>query len=205
MDYEQVQRAYALLSPVYDIVFDRIFHPGRIKAIELLESEPGDLILEVGVGTGLNLPLYPKGLRVVGIDLSEKMLIKAKEKVTELKMRDVALGLMDAANLSFPDNSFDHILATYVISAVPDPLKVLLEMKRVCKRGGHLVIMNHFKCEKALIGAVEESLAPLCASFGFKPNLPLQPLFQEAKLEIEQLHRVNLFKGWRLIRCINRK
>jgi len=205
MDYEQVQRAYAILSPVYDIVFDKIFHPGRVKAIELLESEPGDTILEVGIGTGLNLPLYPKGRRVVGIDLSDKMLTKAKEKVAKLTMRNVALGRMDAAQMSFPDNVFDHVLATYVISAVPDPLKVLLEMKRVCKRGGHLVIMNHFKCEKALIGAVEESLAPLCASFGFKPNLLLHPLFQEAKLEIEQIHRVNLFKGWKLIRCINRK
>lgn len=205
MDYEQVQRAYAFLYPVYDVVFDKIFYPGRVKAIELLESKPGETILEVGIGTGLNLPLYPKGRRVIGIDLSDKMLQKAKEKVAKLSMQDVALGLMDAARMSFPDDVFDHVLATYVISAVPDPLQVLLEMKRVCKPGGHLVILNHFKSEHPVVGAVEELLAPLCVGIGFKSDLPLRPLLREAKLEVDQLHRVNLLKGWTLIRCINRK
>lgn len=205
MDYRQVQRAYTFLSPVYDLVFDKVFQPGRAKAIELLETKPDDLVLEVGVGTGLNLPLYPRHCRVVGIDLSEKMLKKAKEKVSEREMKHVALSLMDAANMPFPDDTFDHALATYVISAVPDPLRVLLEMKRVCKKGGHIVILNHFKSENPVMGTLEELLAPICTNLGFRTNLPLAPLLHEAAMDVEQLHRVNLLKGWRLIRCINWK
>lgn len=206
MDYRQVKKAYARLSPVYDVVFDRIFYPGRVRAIELLASKPGDLILEVGIGTGLNLPLYPGHCRLIGIDISEEMLRRARERVAELHLHHVALTLMDASRLAFPDDTFDHVLATYTISAVPDPVKTLLEMKRVCKKGGHIVIVNHFKSENPIMGTMEELVSPFCTKLGgFKSDLELGPLLQEAKLSIEQHHRVNLFNGWHLIRCINEK
>ncbi|HTU02115.1 MAG TPA: methyltransferase domain-containing protein, partial [Candidatus Sulfotelmatobacter sp.] len=133
MDYQTIKRAYAILSPVYDFLFDKIFHPGRVRAIDLLEIKPGDRVLEVGVGTGLNLPLYPRSCSVMGVDISEEMLKKARQRVDELGLSQVRLEVMDASNLTFPDNSFDHVIATYVISAVPDPVKTLLEMQRVCR------------------------------------------------------------------------
>jgi phosphatidylethanolamine/phosphatidyl-N-methylethanolamine N-methyltransferase len=203
MDYKTIERAYAILSPVYDFLFDKVFYPGRVAAIKLLEAKPGDRILEVGVGTGLNLPLYPRDCDVTGVDISEGMLRKAEERVRTLSMSRAKLMVMDGSRLQFPDNSFDRVIATYVISAVPDPVKTLLEMRRVCKPSGHLVILNHFKSENPIIGMFEKILAPVCTKIGFDTELKLMPLLERVALAPEQMHRVNLMNGWRLVRCIN--
>jgi len=203
MDYETIKRAYAILSPVYDFLFDKVFYPGRVAAIDLLEIKPGDRVLEVGVGTGLNLPLYPRDCEVTGIDISEGMLRKADERVRTYGMTNTKLMVMDASKLEFPENSFDRVIATYVISAVPDPVKTLLEMRRVCKPSGHLVILNHFKSDNPVVGLFEKLLAPVCTKIGFDTELKLMPLLERVALAPEQLHRVNLMNGWRLVRCIN--
>lgn len=203
MDYETIKRAYAILSPVYDFLFDKVFYPGRVAAIDLLEIKPGDRVLEVGVGTGLNLPLYPHDCEVTGIDISEGMLRKANERVRTYGMTNTKLMVMDASKLEFPENSFDRVIATYVISAVPDPVKTLLEMRRVCKPSGHLVILNHFKSDNPVVGLFEKLLAPVCTKIGFDTELKLMPLLEKVALAPEQLHRVNLMNGWRLVRCIN--
>jgi phosphatidylethanolamine/phosphatidyl-N-methylethanolamine N-methyltransferase len=203
MDYETIKRAYAILSPVYDFLFDKIFYPGRVAAIDLLEINEGSQVLEVGVGTGLNLPLYPQHCAVTGVDISEEMLRKAEERVRTLGMTNTRLMVMDGSKLEFPDNSFDRVIATYVISAVPDPVKTLLEMRRVCKPSGHLVILNHFKSDNPVIGMFEKILAPVCTKIGFNTELKLMPLLERVALAPEQVHRVNLMNGWRLLRCIN--
>jgi phosphatidylethanolamine/phosphatidyl-N-methylethanolamine N-methyltransferase len=203
MDYETINRAYAVLSPVYDFLFDKIFYPGRVAAIDLLEIQPGNRVLEVGVGTGLNLPLYSRDCNVTGIDISKEMLRKAEERVQTLGMVNAMLMVMDGSKLAFPDDSFDRVIATYVISAVPDPVKTLLEMRRVCKPSGHLVILNHFKSENPVIGMFEKLLAPVCTKIGFNTELKLMPLLERVALSPDQMHRVNLMNGWRLVRCIN--
>jgi phosphatidylethanolamine/phosphatidyl-N-methylethanolamine N-methyltransferase len=203
MDYETINRAYAILSPVYDFLFDKIFYPGRVAAVDLLEIQPGNRVLEVGVGTGLNLPLYSRDCNVTGIDISKEMLRKAEERVLTLGMANTKLMVMDGSKLDFPDDSFDRVIATYVISAVPDPVKTLLEMRRVCKPSGHLVILNHFKSENPIIGMFEKLLAPVCTKIGFNTELKLMPLLERVALSPDQMHRVNLMNGWRLVRCIN--
>ncbi len=203
MDYETIKRAYAILSPVYDFLFDKVFYPGRVAAIKLLEIKPGDRVLEVGVGTGLNLPLYPRDSDITGIDISEEMLRKANERVRTCGMTNTKLMVMDGSKLDFPDNSFDRVIATYVISAVPDPVKTLLEMRRVCKPSGTLVILNHFKSDNPIVGMFEKLLAPVCTKIGFDTELKLMPLLERVALSPEQMHRVNLMNGWRLVRCIN--
>lgn len=206
LEEKQVRRAYALFSPVYDVLFNKIFEQGRVEAVAALEIRAGDRVLEVGIGTGLNLPLYPSNCSMVGIDLSAKMLRKAQEKILELGMeRAASLHLMDASRMTFPDDSFDHALAAYVISAVPDPVAVLLEMKRVVKTGGSIVFINHFKSERRVIGGLEEAIAPICTRFGFKTNLELSPLLQAVNLTPEAMRKVNLLKGWHLIKCRNQK
>ena len=202
--YRTVTRAYAFLTPVYDILFNKIFHSGRLAAIDLLEIKAGDRVLEIGVGTGLNLPLYPRDCQVTGIDISVEMLQKARERSEELGLTNVTLGLMDASDLQFSDDTFDHVLATYVISAVPEPVKALLEMRRVCRPGGHLVILNHFRSENTILGAVEWMLAPVCTRIGFKTDLKLNPLLEKAVLSPDQVHHINvmMMNGWRLVRCI---
>ena len=136
LEKRQVQRAYELYAPVYDLIFDWVFAPGRRAAIQHLELKPTHSVLEVGIGTGLNLPLYPPTCRLTGIDLSQEMLDKAVERVQTLAMPNVTLKVMDATSMDFADGEFDSALATYTISAVPDPVAVLREMRRVVKPGG---------------------------------------------------------------------
>ena len=205
LEKRQVERAYELYAPVYDFIFDWIFAPGRAAAIKQLGLARNDSVLEVGIGTGLNLPLYPPTCRLTGIDLSQEMLDKAVERVQTLTRTNVTLKVMDATALDFADNEFDKALATYTISAVPDPVAVLREMRRVVKPGGVLVILNHFRSEGRIAGRLEDLVAPLCTRLGWKSNLALKPLLARVGLEPEVVARLNMFNGWRLVKCVNRK
>ena len=203
LEKRQVQRAYELYAPIYDFIFDWIFAPGRAAAVRQLGLQPNDVTLEVGIGTGLNLPLYPPAARLIGIDLSQEMLDKAVERVQTLAMPNVTLKVMDATALDFGDNEFDKALATYTISAVPDPVAVLREMRRVVKPGGVIVILNHFRSERKFAGHLEDLVAPVCTRLGWKSNLAMNPLLAEVGLKPEQVTKVNLLNGWRLVRCVN--
>lgn len=205
LEKRQVQRAYEFYAPIYDFVFDWIFAPGRVAAITHLGIAPTDTVLEVGIGTGLNLPLYPPAVRLVGIDLSQEMLDKAVERVQNLAMPNITLKVMDATSLDLGDNEFDKAVATYTISAVPDPVAVLREMRRVVKPGGSIVILNHFRSERRAIGRIEDLVAPVCTRLGWKSNLPLEPLLKQVGLTPEMVVKVNLLNGWRLVTCVNRK
>ena len=201
----QVQRAYELWAPAYDFIFDWIFAPGRASAIKHLGMGRQDSVLEVGIGTGLNLPLYPATTRLTGIDLSQEMLDKAVERVQNLAMPNVTLKVMDATSMDFGENEFDRAIATYTISAVPDPVAVLREMRRVVKPGGVIVILNHFRSDHRLFGWAEDLVAPICTRLGWKSNLAMRPLLQRVGLTPEVISKVNMFNGWRLVKCVNRK
>ena len=205
LEKRQVERAYELLAPVYDFIFDWIFAPGRQAAISHLGLTPNETVLEVGIGTGLNLPLYPPSCRLTGIDLSGEMLDKAVERTHKLAMPGVVLKVMDATSMDFADDTFDKALATYTISAVPDPIRVLREMRRVVKPDGVIVILNHFKSDRWLWGHIEDGVAPICTRLGWKSNLPMKPLLDEVGLTPELTVKVNMFNGWRLVKCVNRK
>ena len=204
LEERQVRRAYDFYSPIYDFLFKKIFEPGRISAVRLLGSPPPGRVLEVGIGTGLNLPFYPRDIDLVGIDLSEGMLKKAQDKVESLRMGKVTLKVMDASALDFGDGEFAATLATYVISAVPDPVAVLREMCRVTKPGGSLVFLNHFRSQNPVMRRIEDALAPVCAHLGWKTNLALRPLLETVGLTPEVTRRVNLLRGWHLVKCLNR-
>jgi phosphatidylethanolamine/phosphatidyl-N-methylethanolamine N-methyltransferase len=205
LEKRQVERAYELYAPVYDFIFNWVFAPGREAAIRYLAVKRGETILEVGIGTGLNLPLYPASCRLTGIDLSQEMLDKAVERAQKLAMPNVVLKVMDATSLDFAENEFDKAVATYTISAVPDPVAVLREMRRAVKPGGTLVILNHFRSERRLSGLVEDLVAPVCTRLGWKSNLEMTPLLEQVGLTPELVVKVNLFNGWRLVKCVNRK
>jgi phosphatidylethanolamine/phosphatidyl-N-methylethanolamine N-methyltransferase len=205
LEKRQVERAYELYAPVYDFIFDWIFAPGRSAAIRHLDLRPSETVLEVGIGTGLNLPLYAEECRLTGIDLSQEMLDKAVERVQTLAMPNVTLKVMDATSMDFAENEFDKALATYTISAVPDPVAVLREMRRVVKPGGTIVILNHFRSDRKLAGRVEDLVAPVCTRLGWKSNLAMKPLLDEVGLVPELVVKVNMFNGWRLVKCVNSK
>ena len=205
LEKRQVKRAYKFYAPAYDFVFDWIFHPGREQAMRLLDIKRNDHVLEVGIGTGLNLPLYPTHCHITGIDLSEEMLEKAQDKIIELGLNSVTLKVMDATVMDFGDSEFDSAVATYTISAVPDPVGVLREMRRVVKPGGSIVLLNHFRSDRRVVGRLEDLVSPVCTRLGWKSNLPFEPLLKQVGLIPDISTKVNLFNGWRLIKCVNGK
>ncbi|MEQ1876571.1 MAG: class I SAM-dependent methyltransferase [Bdellovibrionia bacterium] len=206
MDLLSVQKAYKRYSKVYNFYFGWIFHPGRQTALELVDTKPGHRILEVGVGTGLSLPLYPKDVKVVGIDISPHMLEKARELVKEEDLTQVeALEVMNAEDMSFPDNSFDSVVAMYVATVVPSPKKFVDEMKRVCKPKGRIVILNHFNSPHNVGGKVVSKLAPLSRLLGFRPDLKLEDFLEETNLKITNKISVNLFGVWDILLSENDK
>ena len=197
-----VARVYENIAWGYDLVFGPTLHPGRVNAIKRMGIKPGDRVLEVGVGTGINASLYPSDCSVTGIDLSSSMLEKARERVARKGLRNVRLLQMDAANLKFADDMFDIVYAPYVISVVPDPVAVAREMRRVCRPGGRIVILNHFRSKNRVGAWLERIISPLTVHVGFKSDLDLPAFLAQADLKPVSIEKVNVPRIWSLVTCV---
>jgi phosphatidylethanolamine/phosphatidyl-N-methylethanolamine N-methyltransferase len=181
LDTDLVAKAYGRWAPVYDLVFGPVFDRGRKAAIEAAERI-GGRILEVGVGTGISLPDYSRANRIFGVDISEGMLKKARERVAELGLTQVeGLAVMDAHRLDFPDNSFDVVVAQYVISAVHDPEATLDEFIRVLRPGGEIIILSRISAEDGLRHKIEHWVAPVARRLGWRTEFPWERYAQWAK------------------------
>ncbi len=168
LEKDTVIHAYGRWAPVYDLVFGAVFRTGRRAAIEAAERI-GGRILEVGVGTGISLPGYSRRNRIFGVDISAAMLQRARRRVAELHLDHIeGLEVMDAEELTFPDASFDVVVAQYVVTAVPHPEHALDEFARVVRPGGEIVITSRIGAESGLRGAVEKTLTPVTSKLGFR-------------------------------------
>ncbi len=205
MEYDSIKRIYRNYSSVYDLLFKSFFHPRQRKAIHDLNIQSGAKVLDVGIGTGLSLPLYPRDSEVVGIDLSEAMLCQAAKKVEKLGMSHVTLMEMDATHLAFPDNSFDFVIATHIISVVPEPYRVIDEMRRVCKPDGQLVIVNHFVSSHPVIGLVEKKCDPFFRKLGWRLDMSLEDLVAESNLDVIRTSKLNKIDLWKIVHASNNK
>jgi phosphatidylethanolamine/phosphatidyl-N-methylethanolamine N-methyltransferase len=202
VDNHLVSRVYENLASVYDFTFGPALHPGRVDAIERMGIRSGDRLLEVGVGTGINAALYPRDCSVTGIDLSTSMLEKARDRIARKGVSNVRVMQMDAANLKFADDSFDIVYAPYVISVVPDPVLVAREMHRVCRSGGRIVILNHFRSKSRVGARLERMISPFTRYLGFKSDLDLQAFLVQADLKPVSIEKVNVPRIWSLVTCI---
>ncbi len=172
LENAHVEEAYARWAPVYDLAFAAIMAPGRRAAVAAAQRR-GGLILDVGVGTGLELPMFDPTVSVIGVDLSEPMLRRAQSRVTQEKLLQVAgLSVMDATRLAFPTAHFDAVVAPYVLTVVPDPAATLDELARVVKPGGEIVLVNHVGAESGPVAWVESWLGKNSASLGWRPEFP---------------------------------
>ncbi len=204
LDKETIAKAYARWAPVYDLVFGAVFERGRQAAIAAAERI-GGRILEVGVGTGISLPDYSPANRICGVDLSEPMLRKAQERVEELALGHVeGLWVMDAQRLSFPDASFDVVVAQYVITTVPDPEATLDEFARVLKPGGEIVLVSRIGAEAGLRRSLERWFAPAARKLGWRTEFAWQRYAQWAErtqdMRLEERRAVPPFGHFCLIR-----
>src|ERR1700759_1421114 len=167
-DRETVEQAYDRWAPIYDLVFGNVFSKGRDAAIQAT-NKLGGRVLEVGVGTGISLPLYAPHVRIFGTDISEAMLNKAKQRVAELKLKNIeGLAVMDAEKLEFPDDSFDVVMAQYVVTAVPNPEVALDEFARVLRPGGELIILTRVSADAGMRRFIERTLQPVVTRLGFR-------------------------------------
>lgn len=199
---EFVERVYQNIAKVYDYTYGPTLHPGRIEAIEKMRIRPGTRVLEVGVGTGINLGMYPRTAKITGIDLSSRMLDKAKKRIAEKGLANCDVMEMDATKMTFADNSYDVVYAPYVISVVPDPVAVAKEMYRVCRRGGRVVILNHFKSFNPLMSKIERAISPMTVHIGFTADLDLPRFLDQADLRPVSIEKVNVPKIWTLITVV---
>lgn len=205
MELGDVKKIYARYSRIYDLIFKRWFYPRQQHVIQSLDIRPGYRVLDVGVGTGFSLPLYPRHAQVVGVDLSAKMLREAQKRVQQDALSQVTLMEMDAGRLAFPDNTFDVVMAAFVISVVPDPIRMLAEIKRVSKSEGQIVIINHFQSENRLMARLEKWVSPICTKIGWHSDLALDYLVQHANLQIVREYSLNRIDLWKVVYASNNK
>ncbi|MFO0991597.1 MAG: class I SAM-dependent methyltransferase [Hyphomicrobiales bacterium] len=193
LDTADVRRAYRRWAPVYDSTFGRFVEAGVKEATKLINTFHGR-VLEVGVGTGLALPHYKPHLRITGVDLSPEMLRRARERVQKNKLSNIeALLEMDATALEFPDASFDVSTAMYVMTVVPEPARVMHELARVTKPGGHVVIVNHFSAAKGPRALIEKQLAGFADVLGWRPEFPVETILVSDKLALRSRRELKPF------------
>lgn len=172
IDKQTVEKVYARWAPVYDLVFGAVFERGRRTVVQAGERV-GGRILEVGVGTGLSLPYYSAGSQVVGIDLSEEMLEKAREKVAKRRLSHIEqLAVMDCERLDYPDDSFDVVTAQCVVNTVPNPERALEEFARVLRPGGEIILLNRIGAETGPRLTFERWFQPVANRFGWRSDFP---------------------------------
>ena len=200
---EHIKKVYSFYAWIYDAFFGKIFEHGRYVAFNLMDVKPNETILEVGVGTGLSLPLYPKETHVTGVDISQEMLDKAEVKKEYYGLSNVNLYTMDASSMTFADNTFDKVIASHVITVVPDPLRTINEIKRVCKKDGEIFILNYTGCNNKVISRFEEFISPVRDKLGLGKHFDLDELLRNANLSIASERRVNFFDMCRLVKCKN--
>jgi len=205
MQIEQIKRIYGKYSPVYDALFAQVFSPRIRIGLKRIGIGEGDRILEVGVGTGLSLPFYPEHCTVVGIDITRKMLDRAYGKKEKLSLDHVDLFEMDAENIAFADDSFDHAVIPFVISVVPNPERMVSEVKRVTKKNGNIVIINHFCSNNHLLSKLENFISPMSSKIGWRYGVTTDLLSNHCNLYIEEIIKKSRLDPWRIIHAINRK
>jgi phosphatidylethanolamine/phosphatidyl-N-methylethanolamine N-methyltransferase len=178
-------RLYYEFSHLYDLIFRRVFYPRIKMVVRSLDIEPGARVLELGVGTGLSLDAYPTHCHLAGIDLAPDMLERAQDKVNRNGWRHVTLEQGDAQNLRFDDDSFDYVMAFHVVSVVPDAGRLIAEAQRVCRPGGVITVINHFRSPRPWLASITNGLDPITRWLGWT-TMQQVDIFRKGALHVER-------------------
>ena len=198
----QVESSYRRYAPVYDLLFGASLGPGRVAMTRLVSRLEPQRVLEVGVGTGLTLAHYPPTASITAVDISLDMLAAAERRVSPADAGRIELRAMDAEAMDFPDASFDCVTLPYVLSVTPNPERLVAEVRRVCRPGGHIVIVNHFSGQRQW-RAIEAIMRPLAAWLGFRSEFSLEQHVVHQPWHVVSVEAVNLLSLSRLVHVRN--
>ena len=189
---QDVETTYGRYARFYDLVFGAVLEGGRRRMCEAVRTLAPASLLEVGVGTGLTLAQYPQSSAVTGIDLSRGMLAVAQRRAASLPERRIALHCMDAEQLAFADGAFDCVTLPYVLSVTPDPARLTAELRRVCKPGGDIFVLNHFSGGNAVWAPLERLVSGLADRIGFRSDFPFDDFLPHPAWQVLSVRKVNL-------------
>lgn len=188
------QRIYDRVAPIYDLYSGPMEWMGGARRRRRLLGPATGEVLEVGVGTGLNLAHYPAGVHVTGIDISPRMLARARRRAEEAGL-DVTLDVADVEQLPYDDDRFDTATATCVFCSVADPVQGLRELARVTKPDGWVLLLEHVRPRNRLLGLLADLASPLTRRlFGPAVNRRTERNVEAAGLQIESVRRKGVWR-----------
>lgn len=205
MQEASTKKIYDIQSVIYDYTFGALVRHRIERSIQHMNIQPGETVLDLGIGTGASLNYYPAHARVIGVDLSSGMLREARKKIVELRLTNSAVFRGNALELPFDDNSFDHIFISHVISVVSQPELLVAEAQRVARSGGRIVILNHFLSDNRFIGLLEKWANPLCEKIGWRSDLALNDLVHKTGVEIDYRYKLRAVDLWETVVTTNTK
>ena len=203
MNERTTQKIYNFQSYFYDPLVARLVKRRHRKAIGRMNLRAGDRVLDVGIGTGLSLDIYPRGIHVVGMDICEGMLGKARERIGRNRLDGVMLTRADAMRMPFPDGAFDHILISHVITVVSDPVQLVNELRRVGKPGCQIVIINHFLSGHPVMAFIERVMCPFFEKVGWRSDLSLEQLMEKTQISIDYRYKLDIIDFWQTVFITN--
>ncbi|MCC6581792.1 MAG: methyltransferase domain-containing protein [Phycisphaeraceae bacterium] len=203
MQEPTTSRLYDIWAWFYDYSFGALVTSRQRCAVAQLGLKPGDRVLDLGVGTGATLPMYPKGLdlHIVGLDLSHGMLAKAQKRIDDHGLTGIDLVRGDAIHPPFKEASFDHVLICHAITVVSDPARLLAWAAKMVKPGGRIVLCNHFRSSNRFIGWLESITNPIFIRIGWRSDLPLEDALQGAGVRLQYRFKMRMFDLWQIVIC----
>jgi phosphatidylethanolamine/phosphatidyl-N-methylethanolamine N-methyltransferase len=205
MQETSTRKIYDVHAMFYDATFGRLVRRRIERAIHHMNIQPGDRVLDLGIGTGVSMNFYPRHANLVGVDLSGGMLREARKKIREQGLDRFFVFQANALQLPFADSTFDHLFISHVISVVSDPVMLVREAQRVAKPGARIVIVNHFQSTNRFIALVEKWLCPLCTKLGWRSDLALQDLIRNTGVEVDYRYKLESIDLWETVVITNNK
>ncbi len=199
MTEEATSPLYDLWSKFYDYTFGALVRNRQVRALQQLRPAAGETVLDIGVGTGMTLRHYPRDITVVGMDLSQGMLAKARNKVRREGLDHCVLIQGDAMAPPFADHSFDHVMITHVVSVVSDPQKLMQWARRMVKPGGHIVVLNHFLSPNPFLAWWEKVLNPMFVKIGWRSDLALEDCLKDTGLSVQYNFKMTRVDLWQIV------
>jgi phosphatidylethanolamine/phosphatidyl-N-methylethanolamine N-methyltransferase len=196
-----IAKLYKRMASVYDMVFGALLNNGRRKLAHAMNLQSGQQVAELGIGSGLMLPLYPSATAVAGVDISPDMLALARARSLELGMRNVQLLLADAGHTNLPAAQYDHVVLPYVYTVTPDPQALMREAFRLCKPGGRIWILGYFS-DLGLWRTLNWVVGPVAKAVGFAADFPYATHVAQHGWQVQRVLPANVFGMSRIVEIV---